>query len=86
MTKSAKFEPFANEADVLTIGQLEVENRVDRVTLHGDVELTKDRAGLALAHQLKAVIDATVKALEADKALPDVVQVEKPQSVKNPFA
>lgn len=85
MTKPAKFEPFANEADVLTVGNLSVENRVDRVTLQGDVELTKDRRGLALARELKALLDATVAALEADKALPDEVEVEKPRSVRNPF-
>ena len=79
------FEPYANESDVLSLGKLAIENRVDRVTLHGDVELTKDKAGLALARELKKVIDATVKALEADKALPDAVQVLKPTSVKNPF-
>ena len=79
------FRPYANESDVLTLGNLAIENRVDRVTLHGDVELTRDKAGLALVRQLKAVIDATVKVLEADKALPDVVQVVKPRSVKNPF-
>jgi hypothetical protein len=79
------FKPFEGEADVLTVGNLAVENRLDRVTLQGDVELTKDRRGLALARRLKAVLDATVKALEADKALPEAVEVEKPQSVKNPF-
>ena len=80
------FAPYANERDALTIGNLAVENRVDRVSLHGDVEITKDKAGLALARQLQVVIDATVKALQADKALPDAVQVAKPRSVKNPFA
>ena len=80
------FKPFANESDVLTLGNLSIENRVDRISLSGDVELTKDKAGLALARQLQAIIDATVKALEADKALPDAVQVVKPRSVKNPFA
>ena len=60
--------------------------RVDRVTLHGDVELTKDKAGLALAKQLQAVINATVKALQADKGLSNAVQIVKPRSVKNPFA
>jgi hypothetical protein len=39
------------------------------------VELTKDKAGLALARQR-----------QADAALPDAVQVVKPRSVKNPFA
>jgi hypothetical protein len=81
-----EFKPYANEADVVTVGDLSVENRLDRVTLQGDVELTKDRRGLALARHLKAVLDATVRALEADKALPEVVEVVKPQSVKNPFA
>ena len=79
------FKPFANESDVLTLGSLAVENRVDRVSMHGDLEITKDKAGLALARQLQAVVDATVKALQADKALPDAVQVVKPKSVKNPF-
>ena len=79
------FKPYANESDALTIGDLAIENRVDRVTLQGDVEMTRDKAGLALARQLKAVVDATVKALEADKALPDAVQVVKPRTVKNPF-
>ena len=79
------FKPYANEADVLTVGNLTVENRIDRVTLQGDVELTKDRRGLALAKQLQAVLDATVKALEADEALPEAAKVVKSRSVKNPF-
>ena len=80
------FKPFDNEADVLTVGRLAIENRFDRLTLQGDVELTKDRRGLALAKRLKAVIDAAVKALEADPDLPDAVQVDAPVQVKNPFA
>ena len=79
------FKPFANESDVLTLGNLAVENRMDRITLHGELELTKDKAGLALAKQLQAVVDATVKVLEADKALPDAVQIVKPRTVTNPF-
>ena len=30
------FIPYANEADVLTIGRLTIENRLDRITLSGD--------------------------------------------------
>ena len=80
------FKPYANESDVLTVGSLTIENREDRLSLHGDVELTKDQKGLALAKALKAVVDASVKALEADKALPEVVETVKPTNVKNPFA
>ena len=79
------FKPFADESDVLTLGNLAVENRMDRITVHGEVELTKDKAGLVLAKQLQAAINATVKVLEADKALPDAVQVVKPRTVTNPF-
>lgn len=82
---SSDFKPFANESDVLEVGNLSVENRVDRITLQGDVELTRDRKGLALARKLKALLDATVQALEADKALPETVEAAKPRFVENPF-
>lgn len=81
-----KFIPYANEVDVLTIGDLEIENRVDRVSLTGDVVLTKDAAGLALAKELQALIADVVNALEAEKELPDVVELKPIQAVKNPFA
>ena len=81
-----KFKPYANEADVLRIGELEIENRVDRVTLTGDLVLTRDQAGLALAKELQAIVDGVVKTLSADKQLPDVVEVKEARSVKNPFA
>jgi len=84
MTES--FKPYANEADVLRIGEMEIENRVDRVTLTGDVVLTRDQAGLALAKELQAIVDGVVKTLSADKQLPDVVEVKEARSVKNPFA
>jgi hypothetical protein len=38
-----------------------------------------------LAKQLKAALDAIVKALEADKQLPDAVEVKAGKTVKNPF-
>lgn len=81
-----KFKPYDNEADVLRIGDLEIENRVDRVALTGDVVLTKDKAGLALARELQALVDDVVKVLEADKQLPEVVVLKEVRTVKNPFA
>ena len=81
-----QFKPYANEADVLRIGELEIENRVDRVTLTGDVVLTRDKAGLTLARELQAIVAGVVKALEADTELPDAVKVKEARTVKNPFA
>lgn len=83
---STPFIPYADEAEVLRIGDIEIENRLDRVGLNGDLVLTKDQAGLALAKELKAVVDHIVKVLVADKALPQVVEVTPATTVKNPFA
>ncbi len=80
------FKPNANESDVICIGDLEIENRVDRVTLTGDVVLTCDQAGLALARELQALLGGIVKALEADKQLPEAVEVKPARAVKNPFS
>jgi hypothetical protein len=66
-----KFVPFADEATALTISGLSIENRVDRVAVFGNAELTADRRGLEAAKQLKAVIDAVVSQLEAKPGLPD---------------
>jgi Arc/MetJ-type ribon-helix-helix transcriptional regulator len=79
------FKPYANESDVIRIGVLEIENRTDRISLTGDVVLTRDKAGLALAKELQALMDQVVKALEAEKQLPETVEIKPAQVVKNPF-
>ena len=79
------FKPYANESDVLRIGNLEIENRIDRLSLTGDVLLTRDQAGLALARELQALLGQVVSALEADKQLPKKVQLKPAREVKNPF-
>lgn len=79
------FKPYANESDVIRIGALEVENRTDRVSLTGDVVLTRDKAGLALAKEILVLVEQVVKALEAEKELPDAVKLHAAKVVKNPF-
>lgn len=76
--------PFANESDVLAIGNLTIENRVDRISWHGDVDITRDKKGLALAKELQSLIDGVVKALEAE-ALPATLPEPEVTMVKNPF-
>jgi hypothetical protein len=80
-----RFKPYANESDVRCIGALEIENRTDRISLTGDVVLTRDQAGLALARDLQALIGQVVQALEAEEKLPDTVELKPAQVVKNPF-
>lgn len=79
------FKPYENESEVIRIGNLEVENRVDRVVLMGDLVLTKDKAGLELAKELQILAARVVKSLEKQKKLPDTVQVKPPVVVENPF-
>ena len=79
------FKPYANESDVIRIGDLEIENRVDRVSLTGDVVITLDKEGLALAKELQSLMNRVVKALEAQKPLPDKVELKPVTEVKNPF-
>lgn len=84
------FEPFADESGVRTIGALSFENGTDRIALHGSVDLTRDRTGLAQARLLKQTLDAIVAVLEAGD-LPEAVAVAEagdaaPTSIPNPFA
>ncbi|MDK6076077.1 hypothetical protein [Massilia varians] len=85
MPPKKPFKPFANEADVLEIGSLMLENRLDRITISGDVDLTADKAGLALARRLHAQLGAVVEALEA-RELPERLPPPDVETVDNPFA
>ena len=38
--------PYQNEADAVEISDLKVENRLDRITIYGRIDLTRDKAGL----------------------------------------
>lgn len=81
-------KPYANESEVLQIEGLTIENRLDRISIHGEIDFTRDKQGLKAAKELKATLDTILKVLEADDAkgkLPDAVSVEKTVSVDNPF-
>jgi hypothetical protein len=80
-------KPFENEADSESIGNLTIENRTDRVALYGNLHLTRDKAGLAHARALKALLDDVVRALEVTRDLPEKVELKNaPRPVKNPFS
>lgn len=83
--KKTPFTPFANEADVATIGELMLENRVDRITISGDVDLTADQPGLERARRLHALLGQIVTALEA-RDLPAELPPPEVKIIDNPFA
>ena len=79
--------PYQNEADELEVGDIKVENRLDRVTIYGRIDLTRDKVGLENARVLKQLLDGVVSALEGDTALPErLVPPKAPVMKKNPFA
>jgi hypothetical protein len=85
MSKTA-FIPYANEADVIEIGRLMLENRLDRITISGDLDLTADKHGLEAARRLHALLGQVVASLEGKKDLPDQLPPPHIETVDNPFA
>lgn len=79
-----KFVPYANESDVLHIGSLAIENRLDRISLSGDIDLTLDQEGLALAKQLQKLLNDVVAELEKQE-LPKQLPPPEVKTVANPF-
>jgi hypothetical protein len=79
------FMAYENEVDSFLIDDLTIENRLDRISIYGSIELTKDRCGLESALKLKRIIDAAIDALKRDKTLPDQIAIKASQSIQNPF-
>lgn len=77
--------PFENESDSVGIDELTIENRVDQLEIYGSLSITRDKAGLERALQLKDIVDAAVKALQNDAALPDRIAFKPTDKVDNPF-
>ncbi len=79
------FLAYANEIDSLTIGSdLTVENRLDRISIYGSVDITKDKEGLKYAYELKRVVDAAIEVLKNEN-LPEHVTTVEAETVTNPF-
>ena len=69
--KEDSMDYFQNESEVMIIKgenhDLNIENRLDRVSLYGSVDITRDQEGLAQALRLKEVVDSMVSALNAEQ-------------------
>lgn len=79
------FMAYENETESFQIDEMTIENRLDRISIYGSLELTKDRHGLESALKLKRIIDASIDALKRDKNLPDRIDINPSESVQNPF-
>lgn len=79
------FMAYENETDSLTIGAMTVENRLDRISIYGSLDITKDKDGLEYALKLKRIIDASIDALKRAKSLPEHIEILGTNTVENPF-
>jgi hypothetical protein len=77
-------KPFRNETDSVRIDDLTIENRIDRIELYGSLQITKDKAGLQAALELKAILDAALAELQKP-GLPERIKLRPAENVKNPF-
>lgn len=78
-------KPFENESQALQIGDLKIENRLDRVSFYGNLDITNDKDGFALALNLKAVLDVVVASLGSNHCLPEHIEVIPSDEVSNPL-
>lgn len=85
------FKAFEDDSSILNIhgDAFTVTNDPERVVLSGMLEVTRDKAGLAVALVLQQAIASIVDALKHDPALPEHVADAPPAptgTIKNPFA
>lgn len=78
-------QPFQNESESFTMGELTIENRLDRISIYGETDITKDQEGLAKARILRDVLNLTIKELEHNPSLPRHITPAKIEMVPNPF-
>lgn len=78
------FKPFEHGDESSAIYDLTLENQVDCVSLYGNLQITKDQAGLKTAKALQGFINDVVAALEKQE-LPEQIERQPEQDIENPF-
>jgi len=86
MKKNAmKIAPFVNETDSLSIGELTIENREDRISIYGSIDITRDKEGFAQAEILQTLFNDIMASMK-ESDLPDKISIKPSDNVANPFA
>lgn len=75
---------FENESDSAAVGDMTVENRLDRVELYGSLTITLDREGEALLAKLESLVAGMRRAFEAQPELPETVTLQTSGTLDNP--
>jgi hypothetical protein len=78
-------DPFANESEALQLDDLTIENRTDRVSIYGSIDITRDKRGLELAQTVKCLFDSIVERLSREDLPESIPPPQNIEVVKNPF-
>ncbi len=79
------FKPFENGTESHSIHDLTLENQVDSINIYGNLQITKDQAGLKAAKALQSYINDIVAQLEKQTDLPEQIARQVEGEVENPF-
>ena len=79
------FKAFEKGTESHAIHDLTIENGEDCVNVYGNLQITKDQAGLKVAQALQAMINQLVSTLENEANLPEKIETQISQEIENPF-
>ena len=82
-------KPFQNETETDAIDELTIENRLDRVSIYGSIEITADEEGRSKVASLQLLLNRVMAELlkkDAAGELPAKIVFDATTTVKNPFA
>lgn len=79
------FKPFENGTESHAIHDLTLENQDDCVSIYGNLQITKDQAGLQAALVLQRYLNDIVLNLEKQTDLPEKITRRTEGEIENPF-
>lgn len=79
------FKPFENGTESHSIHDLTLENQDDCVSIYGNLQITKDQAGLQAALVLQRYLNDIVANLEKQTDLPQHITRRTEGEIENPF-
>ena len=80
-----KFYPYANESDSWQLDDLTIENRLDRVSIYGSIEITRDKKGLEAAKKIAELFNSIVTRLSQEDLPESIPPPQGIEVVENPF-
>ena len=78
------FKPYQHGTESVQIDDLTIENQIDCISVYGNLQITKDQAGLKTAKALQSFINDVVATLEK-QSLPEQIERKLEREIENPF-